>query len=787
MLDMKQFEARLTECEALTDKDSIARHRRERIRPKYADQWPQELHPRVRSLLANEVSPRPYKHQAEAIRGSLQGADIVLESSTASGKTLAFVAPILDSLQRKSDSRALLVYPTKALAQDQLERISELARPLGITVSRYDGDTSYDDKRFLRANLPRILVTNPEYLNLSFLGWRNLWPRFLGNLCYMGIDEMHEYTGFFGTNMALLMRRFLLQLHRKGVRPRLFLSTATCANPAGHARTLTGRDVSAITAGDALRPKRYFLLVAPHIEKPEDYGHIFRERVENAALAALREGLRVLVFCPSKRMLDEAFHHCQAKAAQRRWRDDKISAYHADLTSSRRQEVQNDLKAGRLNVVFTTNALELGIDIGELDGIIMAGFPADIGSAWQQIGRAGRSWEKDVFVLFYATDDPIDRLFVRDARALVKRPFDHLVADPDSEKLIADHLPSLVEETGGQVYKPDEAILGASFFKAAMAAPKHVDDDSPQLRLKLRGSYDRYYKLVYRNSEIGQIPELRRFREAYTGASFTFFGHKYRVHSCTSDSVLLEDDRPGRKTYPEIFKSISPNSFFASNYYGSPFLPFDLGDIPVSDDVYKLARLLSFSVHYGRVDFTATRTSYYEIINEIYPHTPGLYSRRDFSSVEEYRVEDLHAFWITFPDYPLYDGVLGAIEQMMRIGALLEIRVDKFDANTWARGDPDGYSIFYYENVPGGMGVAKKLFEVWPAALARGVAVAESCKCGTGCVDCLLPAKSYLSSNAAILKGSGVRIARALLALAARGPDPPLKEFDSLDPDDLPF
>ena len=410
MIDITQLKEQLKEFDALREDDEIQTGIVECIEPQYEQEWPSELHPAVRNALIHTGITIPYKHQAEAISKSLNGADIVLESPTASGKTVAFAAPMLDALIRNPGSHALMIYPMKALAFDQREQIEKLCEQLSIESFPYDGDTDKEHRDLLRNHPIPILLTNPEYLNMSFLAYKEQWEGFLRNLRYVIIDEMHEYRGFFGANMALLLRRFFLHLNRIGANPRVFLSTATCANPAEHAKNLIGQNIEVISARNMFRPKRHFIFVNPAIPDFR-YREIFRLRVEQSALSILANRLQALVFCPTKRFLEDALINCKRKAEEQGLNPDEISPFHADMKSDDRREIQQKIKNGEIRVVFTTNALELGLDIGGLDGVILAGFPSNIMSAWQQIGRAGRGWNKEAFVLFYAMNDPIDRFF----------------------------------------------------------------------------------------------------------------------------------------------------------------------------------------------------------------------------------------------------------------------------------------------------------------------------------------------------------------------------------------
>ena len=233
-----------------------------------------------------------------------------------------------------------------------------------------------------------------------------------------------------------------------------------------NAKNLTGRDVEIVSARDGLRPRRHYLFVNPSIPD-RNYRDILRLRVEKAALAILAEGLRVLVFCPTKRFLEYAFGNCKHLAEENGFDPERIAPFHGDLMSEERQRIQQGIRAGEIDVVFTTNALELGLDIGGLDGVILAGFPPRIMSAWQQIGRAGRKWDKDAFVLFYAMNDPIDHFYVGNLHAFRTKPFDELVVDPGNEGLIENHLDSLVNETSEGLRDSDRTILGDAFLKRA--------------------------------------------------------------------------------------------------------------------------------------------------------------------------------------------------------------------------------------------------------------------------------------------------------------------------------
>ena len=743
MFDTQDFVEKLRAIEALRPGDTVKCDTVDRVEPEFADSWPDDVHPSLHRALEAIDVPRPYAHQAEAVSRSLNGLDVVMESPTASGKTLAFAVPMLDGIVRNRDSHALMIYPMKALAFDQREQLRKLCAPVGIESWPYDGDTPPEHRNAMRQKPPQILLTNPEYLNMSFLAWRDRWTTFLRRLRFVVIDEMHEYRGFFGGNVGLLLRRFFLQLARIGSQPSIFLSTATCANPKEHARNLTGRsDIEIVSARDVLRPRRHFLFVEPEVPDFR-YRDFLQHRVERASLAVLSEGLQVLVFCPTKRFLEDAFRNTQARAREGDLDPNRVSAFHADLTSEKRQNIQQDIKAGRINVVFTTNALELGLDIGGLDGVILAGFPASTMSAWQQIGRAGRGWDKDAFVLFYAMNDPIDRFFVGNLNAFLKRPFDELVVDPSNQQLIENHLPSLADETDGKVTPDEEPILGRAFHQAASTKMgKPIPRFKPQQRIRLRGGIGPSFKLVRGKEEIGQISAIRRFREAYIGAVFTFFGHRYRVRSHEESAVVLEDAEPQVRTEAGFYNVVNINQIFGGVGYGNVQAFYASLDIFMNFTGYKLV-----DEHTGEPKATGG--------------TPTAHTERN-----------LHCFLLHVPGLEHSDtGAIGALEHLLRVGAMFVIPADRFDTSTYSKPTENPASIFYYENYSGGIGVARKLTEVWPKALEKGIEVAANCQCDHGCPNCIEPAKSYDMSSANIDKVEGIKLGRHLLKVVRNGPD----------------
>ncbi len=752
-MDFERLKAKLYEFDALPEDDKKIHERTEdRIEPEVADAWPPGIHSNLRMELL-KTRLKPYQHQVDAISHALQGKDVVLESPTASGKTLAFTVPLLNALLQDPNAHALMVFQMNALSFDQLEKIRELASPLGISVDTYIRETGASRREEIRDNLPRILLTNPEYLNDSFLQWREKhWNRngFLKNLRYIVIDEMHLYHGYFGNNMTLLLRRFFLQLKRLGAHPGVFLSTATCADPETHASILTGRKVTHVKPVKDMQPTRHYVFVEPGDTNTKNWKDLSL-RVERAALAILESGLRALVFCPTINFLENAHRNCARLAERMGFDTTSLAVYHSRLRDDEKKLNRQKIKSGEHAVVFTTNALEVGLDIGGLDGIVLAGFPSNVLSAWQRIGRAGRSWDSDAFVLYFAMNDPIDQFFVSDIDTFLDKQLDELVVDPANEHMISNHMDSLLDETNGVFDSDDEEILGHAFYKAAVNAAKYYNRKrrwrkSPQKKLSergLRGDKIETYALAFDtdSEDEGQnIPAVWKFRHAYRNAILTHAGKRYQVYGHSDirgkRKIFIEEAPPGLRTEAVFRTYINEDEEFESKKYGD------------------------FSIYYGEVNLNIVFDSY-SVIEEA--SDTVLEREKPESNEREFTRFGLHAFWIEQLTDPADPAALYTLLQLLRVGGWRILPSDRFESSAFLR--PEVNTVYLYENHKGGTGIAKRLFDVWPSAIQAGIKKATNCPkgCADGCPVCIKPSKTWDAGSGEIDKNAGIRLAEQLL------------------------
>jgi len=558
----------LREYDALRDKvaenpDEVKSEIIESIQPDYDEtNILSMVDPSIKKILEKENITELYKHQAQAILKSIEGNNVILESPTASGKTLSFIIPLLDHLIKNPKSHAMLIYPMKAIANDQRRQITNILGYYKFIESwTYDGDTAIYNRSAIKNNPPQILITNPENLHLSFLGWSEQWSKFLNNLCFIVVDEIHEYRGFFGTNFSLLLKRFLLKLSLYNCNPRLFLCSATCANPLEHAEQLTGKKFTLISAKNKLRPLRKFYFINPKNIPDFKFIEIFTYRIARAAIACLSRNFSTIIFCPTRKFAEDASRIAKKEADKILLNSDTIAPYKSGLSSEKRREIEKGLRTGEYKVVFSTNALELGIDIGKLDVCILAGFPDSVMSAWQRIGRVGRSWNSEANIIFYAMNNAVDQFYAQNIKSFLDKPLDEIVIGTENEELITRQIPYLLHEIDWNVNATYKSIIGEKFFNIAqkvISERSRVITGKPNyIRLDIRGETGGTNKLIYKDNEIGTISDHQKFKEAYIGAVYYHFGKSYRVLSHGAGEVSLEDIEPYYITVPYFLKILS--------------------------------------------------------------------------------------------------------------------------------------------------------------------------------------------------------------------------------------
>ena len=406
----------------------------------YAE-WPQGLDARLADMLAARGIARLYTHQTRAVELVLQGHDVVVVTPTASGKTLCYNLPVLHGLLHESEQRALYLFPTKALSHDQLASLQAGAEPLGLAgaVAGYDGDTPSPKRANIRRSA-RILLTNPDMLHLGILPYHTQWQSFLTRLRYVVIDEIHHYRGIFGSHVANVVRRLERLCAFYGSHPRFICCSATIANPAALAEKLIGRPVDVVTENGAPQGRRTFCFYNPPIVNAE-LGIRRSSQVEVRAIAnrLLDGGVQTAVFARTRLATELLLTYLRDDALRHSRLPEVVQGYRGGYLPNERRQIESGLRQGAVRAVVATNALELGIDIGGLGAVVLAGYPGTIASTWQQAGRAGRGRGESAAFLV-ATPAPLDQYIVTHPDYFYGRTPEHALVNPDNPYLLLKHV-----------------------------------------------------------------------------------------------------------------------------------------------------------------------------------------------------------------------------------------------------------------------------------------------------------------------------------------------------------
>ena len=510
-------------------------------RPASYGDWPPELDPRIVAALARQGIRRPYSHQAQALAGALAGESVVVVTGTASGKSLCYNVPVLAALLADPQARALCIFPTKALTQDQASALGELVAALGadLPVHTYDGDTQAGARPRVRSRA-RVVLTNPDMLHAGILPHHTRWATFFRGLRYVVADELHTYRGVFGSHVANVLRRLRRVCRFYGADPRFISCSATIANPQELAESLLGERVSLIDGDGSPRGERFLLFCNPPIVD-RALGIRRSPLLEGRALAArlIDGGLQTIVFARARMTAEVMLTYLQADARRRAWGPRTVRGYRGGYLATERRQVERGLRQGALRGVVATNALELGVDIGELSAVVMVGYPGTIASTWQQIGRAGRRRGASVAALG-AGGAPLDQYIVRHPEYLLGRSPEHAYINADNPLILLGHLacaafelPFAAGETyGGQDVSAHLGLLAEEGLLHRSAGVWYwVGEGYPAESVSLRSTGPDAFLIAEAESgrTIGQVDRFGAPLLIHEGAIYLHEGQTYQV------------------------------------------------------------------------------------------------------------------------------------------------------------------------------------------------------------------------------------------------------------------
>jgi DEAD/DEAH box helicase domain-containing protein len=685
---------------------------------------PDGLDPLVVAALLRRGIDGLFAHQAEAWEAAARGENVIVTTGTASGKSLAFTLPVLDAIARDVATRALYLYPTKALAQDQARSLAELGLK-GLRPAIYDGDTETERRRQIR-RFANAILTNPDMLHLGILPNHDRWGDVLHNLRYVIVDEAHVYRGVFGSHVANVLRRLRRIARAYGAEPQFLLASATIANAGGLAHALTGVPATVVDADAAPRPKRDVVLWNPALLDPELGLRASALGEASLLMAALvSRGLRVICFAKSRKAAEliHRFTVERVDAATAR----RLAPYRAGYTREQRREIERRLVEGELLGVSATDALELGIDIGRLDCAISVGFPGTVASLRQQWGRAGRR-ERGLAMLV-ASEDALDQFFMREPEALLGRRVEAALLDHANPRILDAHVYAAAYE--GPVTDADADTLGPEALARAPLLPELEKTpagfvwkgrDTPAARVSLRSGDVDSFTIVDGDSGsvLGQAERERAFSTVHEGAVYLHLGEQYLVRSLDLEGRVAVVDPARVDWYTQVKKDTQT----------------------AIESTLRTAAGLGVELHFGRVAVTEQVIAYQRKAigdGSTLDVVPLILPESTFET---------EAVWFS-PGGALLDGLeempklLGALHaaehaliSLLPLWAMCD-RWDIGGLSTNVHFQTGLPTVFVYDGHAGGVGITARGFDRFPGWVADTARMLAGCPCHDGCPSCV--------------------------------------------------
>ncbi len=723
---------------------------------------PDALRPDVREALARAGVAGLYTHQTDALEAASRGEHVLVSTGTASGKSLAFNLPVLTTLSEDPGFRALYVYPTKALAQDQaraLHRLAGPARSLQKTIrpAVYDGDTEPERRRLIRTSA-NVILTNPDMLHVGILPHHDRWGDVLSNLRYVVLDEAHVYRGVFGSHVANVIRRLRRIASFYGADPQFLLASATIANPADLGHALVGEPVVVVHRDGAPHAERTVALWNPALVD-EELGLRASPLGDGARLLAylVERGFRTICFAKSRKAA-ELIHRFAAERLDRRLAE-RLSPYRAGYTPEQRRSIEQRLVEGDLLGVTATDALELGIDVGLLDCAISVGFPGTVASLRQQWGRAGR---RDAgLAILVASEDALDQFFMREPESLLGRPVEAAILDHANPRILRDHVRAAAFEA--PISERDSAFLGAQAVVEAKALAETGEltrtpagyawagRDYPASAFSLRSAGRDAISIVEASSGaiLGLVELERAFSTVHEGAVYLHLGEAYLVRAL---------DLPAAAALVEPFS-------------GDYFTQAKRDTATVIERTHRNERRLGLDLCFGDVSVTEQVVAFqkrsvrgqeaFELCLLSCPPQTFLTEAVWFCPTES-MLEGL-------AELPALLGSLHAAEHSLIALLPLFAMCDRWDIgglSTNLHAQTGGPTIFVYDGHPGGIGLVERGFEQFERWVEDTARLLEGCVCERGCPSCVQSPKCG-NLNEPLDKHGALTVLRRMLSARA--------------------
>jgi len=704
----------------------------------YAD-FPRQLDSRLIAALQKRGIHHLYTHQAEAVEAVLNGDNVCVVTPTASGKTLCYNVPVLNRLLTNPEARALYLFPTKALSQDQVNELKGTIDDLEVKIGTYtfDGDTPASARKAIRS-AGHIVVTNPDMLHTGILPHHTIWIKLFENLEYIVIDEIHHYRGVFGSHLANVIRRLKRICEFYGSKPQFICCSATINNPKEIAERIIEAPVNLVDKNGAPTGEKHFLFFNPPVVNQE-LG-IRRSSVKEATRIAtqfLTRNVQSIVFARSRLRVEIMTTYLKEAIRKLKKNHHLVRGYRGGYLPNERREIEKGLREGQIMAVVSTNALELGIDIGSLDVCIMAGYSGSVASTWQQAGRAGRRTGVSLAVLV-ASSAALDQYIITNPEYFFELPPESATIDPNNLIIATSHIKCAAFElpfVDGEAFGLDAASTQEILeFLAENRILRHVKnkwhwsaDTYPAEEISLRTAAPGNVVILDTSDNgrvIGEVDLFSAPVEVYQNAIYLHQTAQYTI-----DELDLED----RKAYARPVEV---------DYYTDAQIKVDLKVI----DTFDQTKLAHVEKHVGELSVT---------------WLPTMYKKIKFGSHENVGWGEINlpestmhtsAYWVEFPenagerfelDQKSLGEALNALANTLRQVAPVQVLCDLTDirAQAMVRAPfSDKPTIYLYEVYPGGVGFSDKIYTHHNRLLEAAISLLENCKCKEGCPSCVGPA-----------------------------------------------
>lgn len=683
---------------------------------------PGDLHTRVRAVLPVDSL---YEHQAKAWESARRGEHVMVTTGTASGKTLAFNLPVVDAVVREPKVRALYLYPTKALAQDQARVLSSLGLE-EVRPAIYDGDTEWERRRQIR-KWANVILTNPDMLHVGVLPHHDRWGDIFQNLRYVVVDEAHVYRGVFGSHVANVLRRLRRIAAVYGAQPAFLVASATIANPAELASSLLGVEVTVVRDDAAPRAERTVALWNPALTDPE-LGLRASPLGEASRMVAdlVSRGLRTICFAKTRRAA-ELIHRFTVERLGDTEEADRLAPYRAGYTPQQRREIEQRLVDGDLLGVTATDALELGIDIGLLDCAISVGFPGTVASLRQQWGRAGRRGHG--LAVLVASEDALDQYFMREPETLLGRRVEAAILDHANRRVLDGHVLAAAYEA--PLDDRDRDILGDEALERAALLPELRKTrsgyvwggrDYPAARTPLRSTSTDTFTIVDAGTGqvLGLVERERAYSTVHEGAVYLHLGEQYLVSELDHRTRTALVERFAGDYFTQAKKETTTAIERVERRESRPGLELCFGGVSVTEQV----------IGYQKKAFRDG--AQLEIVPLDLPQTT-------FETEAVWYLPEPELLAGLEPT-PRLLGTLHAAEHSMIALLPLWAMCDRWDIGGlstnlhFQTGRP---TVFVYDGHAGGVGIAERGFEVFESWVADTAKLLAGCPCERGCPSCV--------------------------------------------------